>query len=256
MDQFEYLRPKTIEEAMALMYRGVPLAGGTALVPRRRSLNALVDLSELGLEGIRVQEHSVEIGSMTKLQAIVESDNLPAALREACSLEAGWNLRNMISLIGAIMESDARSPLLATLLALNAQAAQFSAKASIDLDALMDEREKARLITDVSFTKPSMLLYEQVARTPKDFPLVCVALAKVKEDGEVRIRIALGGFGKRPILVKGERSTSWQEGQEQEVVGAAKRAYLEAGDAWASAEYRSEIAGVLAGRLLLAGGCR
>lgn len=254
MSRLEYLRPKTIEEATALMYRGVPLAGGTALTPKRRELHAVIDLSDLGLESISLEEDAIKIGSMTKLQTIVEADLLPVAFREACHLEAGWNLRNMVSLAGLIMESDARSPLLTTLLALNAKVTQVPGKLTTDLDMLLDEREKAKLITEISFKEPRILCYDQVARTPKDFPLICAAMAQVKEDGEVSYRLALGGFGKRPILVKGMQSTSWRDGQVDQTVEAARKAYQAAGDAWASAEYRSAVAGVLAHRLLQAGG--
>jgi probable selenate reductase FAD-binding subunit len=256
MSRLEYLRPKTIEEAMALMYRGIPIAGGTALVPLRSELNAVIDLSELGLESIRLEKNAIKIGSMTKLQAMAECDLLPAALREACHLEAGWNLRNMVSLAGVIMESDARSPLLTTLLAVDAKVTQAPGKLTSDLDVLLEEREKAKLITEISFPEPLALLHEQVARTPKDFPLVCAVMAKVNEDGEVRYRLTLGGFGKHPILVKQKQSASWGEGQMNEAVAAAKDIYQDAEDAWASAEYRSAISGVLVHRLLVAGGAQ
>jgi CO/xanthine dehydrogenase FAD-binding subunit len=55
---------------------------------------------------------------------------------------------------------------------------------------------------------------------------------------------ALGGFGNRPILLDGLPPTPESAGI------AAREAFAGAGDAWASAEYRAEIAAVLAGRLL------
>jgi CO/xanthine dehydrogenase FAD-binding subunit len=41
MTSFQYHRPKTLAEALELLDRGVPLAGGTALTPRRDEIPAV-----------------------------------------------------------------------------------------------------------------------------------------------------------------------------------------------------------------------
>jgi hypothetical protein len=56
-----------------------------------------------------------------------------------------------------------------------------------------------------------------------------------------RTRVALGGFGSSPALAF--------DGSETEGVEiAARDAYSQAGDEWASAEYRQDVAGVLVKR--------
>jgi len=73
-----------------------------------------------------------------------------------------------------------------------------------------------------------------------DQPIVCTALARWPSG---RTRLALGGTGATPILA--------MDGPESEgVQTAAQSAYAQAGDEWASAEYRRDIAGVLAQRCL------
>ena len=79
-----------------------------------------------------------------------------------------------------------------------------------------------------------------IARTPADRPIVCVAAARWPSG---RTRLALGGFGAAPTLaMDGPEDSGAQI--------AAASAYSQAGDEWASAEYRSEAAGILALRCL------
>ncbi len=94
------------------------------------------------------------------------------------------------------------------------------------------------LITSIVFPIKVKLAYESVARTPADQPIVCAAAVQWKSG---RTRLALGGWGPAPILA--------MDGPEPAGMEAAGRsAYSHCEDEWASAEYRQEIAGVLAQR--------
>jgi CO/xanthine dehydrogenase FAD-binding subunit len=100
------------------------------------------------------------------------------------------------------------------------------------------ERLHHRLITQVAIPANARLAYEYVARTPADRPVVCVAAAQWPSG---RTRLAVGGFGPAPRLAL--------DGTESEGAGqAARSACSQAQDAWASAEYRQEVAQVLAER--------
>jgi len=250
MNQLEYLVPETLDEALEMLENGVPLAGGSVLTPKRKDLRAVIDLRNLGLDGMKVDGDAVEIGAVTKLQAIVDTQaHLPAAFRDACRLEVGWNLRNMATLGGAIMSSDGRSGLLTTLLALDAQVTQAQVSQFFPLHKLLMARNEVKLITNIQFEMPTNLGYEQVARAPADWPLVCAAVG-FGQGYDDEIRIAVGGFGDYPIRLR-EAERIWAETQDPEQVGrAAQDAYKNAEDKWASAEYRAEIAGVLVKRQL------
>ncbi len=93
-------RPASLEEV-----RGVPLAGGTDLVPLLRDglveAESLADVRELlprGVEGDR-------IGAGTTLSELERSEGLPDALREACRLAATPQLRNMGTIGGNLLQA-------------------------------------------------------------------------------------------------------------------------------------------------------
>jgi carbon-monoxide dehydrogenase medium subunit len=259
MSPLVYHRPKTIEEAIVLLERGVPLAGGTALTPVRSGLEAAIDLQELSLDTLYAQDGIVHAGASLKLQALVEAEAfVPEMLKAACRLEASWNLRNMATLGGSAMTLDGRSPLLTALLALEPTVQLEPGDHVVTLDELLDMREQHpfhRLITEIRFAAPVDLRYEQVSRTPADRPLVCAAVARFSGSGpEQSIHVALGGFGKRPVLAVQADDASLQGAGVDAATKAARESYRDAGDHWASAAYRSHIAGVLVRRLLTAGG--
>ncbi|NIS81683.1 MAG: hypothetical protein GTO14_16090 [Anaerolineales bacterium] len=258
MTHLDYFKPKTIEEALALLDRGLPLAGGTVVTTRRRELSAVVDLSDLGLDQLEIEKEFLIAGATLTLQALIESPNeIPEALIHACRLEAAWNIRNVATFGGTIMSADGRSPLLTVLLALGTEVILEPGSEHILLTDLLDRRREQSfrsLMTSVRIPLPSALSYEQVARSPMDRPVVCAAVAYFeRREAAPQTSIALGGFGDRPLRVA-EAEASYSQGEAIDAAArAAQRAYKQAGDAWASAEYRSHVAGVLVRRQLKAG---
>jgi xanthine dehydrogenase YagS FAD-binding subunit len=93
-------RPASLDDV-----RGVPLAGGTDLVPLLRdglveaeSLADVRDLLPRGVEGGR-------IGAGTTLAELERAENVPNALREACRLAATPQLRNMGTIGGNLLQA-------------------------------------------------------------------------------------------------------------------------------------------------------
>jgi CO/xanthine dehydrogenase FAD-binding subunit len=241
-----YHRPQTIEEAIQLLAQGDtrPLGGGTMLNRPSEEQFAVVDLQALGLNKIHKNGNTLEIGSTTTLQTLFESAHIPPALQEATRLETTFNLRQVATVAGILVACDGRSPFGTAMLALDAKCTVISDHSSVislgDLLPLRAETLRSKLITSLSIPLNAKLAFETVSRTPKDKPIVCAALAQWPSK---RTRLALGGWGKSPLLA--------MDGNEPGgVEEAARNAYAEAGDQWASAEYRSEIAGVLAKRCL------
>ncbi len=250
MPPLDYYRPKTLAEALTLLQQGVPLAGGTALTPNRRAVEAVVDLQDLGLDSFEVSENGFRIGAALPLQALVTAaDHLPPALVQACRLEAGWNIRNQATLAGTLISSDGRSPLLTTLLALGATLEWAQAESRTELDEFLSVRSSPSpvgLITAIHIRRPDRLAYEQVARSPADRPQVCAAAAFFGNAGQVRV--AIGGYGRYPLLV--HQTSGEQRGSLERAVQAAQKAYSEAGDAWAGPEFRAAVAGTLVRRVV------
>jgi CO/xanthine dehydrogenase FAD-binding subunit len=242
-----YHRPTTLEEALALLARPDtrPLGGGTVLNLPSADSFAVVDLQALGLDKIHKVGGKLEIGATTTLSLLLESPFISPALAAALRLEAPLNLRNMGTVAGALVACDGRSPFAVVMLALDAKLTVGGDQSSVvglgDLLPLRIETLRGKLITKIEIPLNAKLAFESVARTPADKPIVSAALALWPSG---RTRLALGGWGRSPLLA--------MDGNEPGgVEAAAKNAFNEAGDSWASAEYRREIAAVLAKRCLV-----
>lgn len=243
----EYHRPTSIEEALQLLAREeprtVPLAGGSVLNQPASEKVAAVDLQDLGLNRLEKRGSTVELGATLTLQQLLDAPASVDGLAQVIRHEATYNLRQVASVAGTLVAADGRSPFATALLALDAGLTLLPGPESVtlgDLLPLRRERLRGRLITQVTLPLNARFAYHYAARSPADRPLVCAAAA-VWPSG--RTRVALGGFGSAPVLAL---DGTGPDG----AAAAAENAYSQAGDEWASAEYRQEIAGVLVRRCL------
>lgn len=258
-----YHRPQTLTEALTLLAgsNARPLGGGTLLSrPTIDSIEA-VDLQALGLNTITRKGNDLELGATITLQQFLESEHCPETLKSAIKLEAPINIRNSATVAGTLVSCDGRSPFGTALLALDAklelksinklelanmEAESREPKHDVNIISigeflpLRSDHLKEKLITSIIIPLNTKFAFEFVSRTPADKPIICAALNQWNSG---RTRLALGGYGASPILA--------MDGTESEgVEAAAKNAYHEASDEWASAEYRMDVAAVLAKRCL------
>jgi len=246
----EYHRPTQLKDALDLLARTdpptIPIGGGSAFRRTVFGPSAIVDLQALGLDTFEQKGNSIELGAALTLQNLLErleQSHQPglAGLAKAIRHEAAHNLRQVGSVAGCLVNADGRSPFGTALLALDA-ALTLEPGAEVlrlgDLYPVCAERLRGRLITAVSFSSKARIAYEYVARSPADQPIVCAAAA-IWRSG--RTRLALGGFGAAPRLAFDGPDSSG-------VDTAARSAFSQAEDAWASKGYRAQIAGILAGR--------
>ncbi len=239
----EYHRAKDINEALEwLAQPGMhPLGGGTWLNRPHQEAFGVVDLQELGLNFIRKTGNNLEFGAVTTLQQLVEAPDCPVALKQALRIDFGLNIRNAATVAGALITGDGRSSFTTTMLALDAKLVITgkNSPGTIGLGEFLPIRPGG-LITEISIPLNVNCAFEMVARSPKDKPIVCACVVRWPSG---RTRLALGGFGKNPILA--------MDGTEPDGIDAAARsAFYESGDEWASAEYRINIAATLARRCL------
>jgi CO/xanthine dehydrogenase FAD-binding subunit len=246
----EYNRPGSLEEALELLAREeprtLPLGGGSRLNQPTKEQFAVVDLANLGLDTLEVKGNTIELGAALKLGILLEraeadDPSLESGLVKAIQREGTHNLRQVATVAGALVGADRRSSFALAMLALDAALTLHPGNEILSLGDLLPLRREnlpGHLITKVTIPNNVRLSYEYVARSPGDWSLVSAALA-VWPSG--RARLALGGYGEGPIL-----AFDGQVDDGLEV--AAQSAYSHAGDEWASAEYRQEIAGVLAKR--------
>jgi putative selenate reductase FAD-binding subunit len=242
----QYFRPNTLEEALRLLKHPdtYPLGGGTDLSQRTDSFFSVVDLQALGLDTFHQTGNNLDIGGTVTLQSLLESTITPEALKKAIELEAPLNLRTMGTVAGSLVTCDGRSPFGVSMLALDAQMTLLPGNEQISLGNYLPFRgggegfHTGRLITKIAIPLGIKLAFETVARTPADKPIICAALAQWPSG---RTRLALGGWGHTPTLVvDGNEASGLKE--------AAQSACAEAGDEWASGEYRMEVVGILTKR--------
>lgn len=252
----EYNRPEHLDAALALLQRSepatLPLAGGTALVRPSAMPIAVVDLQALGLNTLQVQGSLLVVGATATLEQLLNWTQAEGAAHESgpsailakvIRHEATYNLRQAASVAGTLVAASGRSPFATALLALDAGLALQPGNESLgsgDLLPVRTERLRGRLIVSITLPLNARLAYHYVARTPADRPLVCAAAARWPSD---RVRVVVGGFGPAPMMIFDGTEPDGAE-------AAARSAYSAAGDAWASAEYRSAMAGLLVGRCL------
>ena len=239
-----YHRPKTLDEALTLLTQPnrIPLGGGTLLSRSTSDSVEVVDLQALSLDSVTRSGNNLEIGATVTLQQLLESVHCPEALKAALKLEAPLNIRNTATVAGTLVACDGRSTYATALLALDAKL-DIRPPAGESQVSTIGEFLPLRprgLITSIILPLNARLAFEYVARTPADNPIVCAALAQWNSG---RTRLALGGYGKTPLLA--------MDGTEAEgAETAARNAFHEAGDEYASADYRMDTAATLARRCL------
>ncbi|MBM3126710.1 MAG: hypothetical protein FJZ87_16850 [Chloroflexi bacterium] len=249
-----YHRPRTMNEALKLLRTpgAIPLGGGTMLSRPREERIEVVDLQSLALNSVVRKGNDVLLGATSTLQQLIESDAIREAIRTALRLEAPLNLRNSGTVGGTLATCDGRSPFATCLLALDAtiQIIPLPPGGTGSSKSRTGRMEKGQmkigeylilrphgLITGLSFPS-TKFSFEYVSRTPSDKPLICAALSRWNSG---RTRLALGGFGKSPVLA--------MDGAEPDGIDpAARNACRGATDEWAGAEYRVQTAAILAMR--------
>ncbi len=260
----EIYKPTTIEQALELLRQPgtVVLAGGAQLVADgRRDVQAVVDLSGLGLSYIRESGGGIAIGAMTRLAEIDESPILRAlangVIAQAAHRSAASVLRNQATVAGTLI-AEPDGVLAVALLALDAQVTIVRKETQVvplaDFLSMRDHLLMEALLTEIAvpMTNPRASL-QTVARTPSDKPIVCACAAAQIGNGVARnARIALGGVGQ--LAVRATRVEQEIEGKAlngqliEAAAGKAAEGVTPLGDFRGSIEYRKEMAVVLTRR--------
>ncbi len=268
------------------------LAGGTWLNGETpRDVEAVIDISALGLDAIQSEDAPplLRIGAAVTLQRLVETFSPDPTLRAASSRTgspdptpladycatpglavlsvaahamAALNIRNRASLGGALVTADSSSPLVTALLACDAVLLiRTDEERMVSLSAFLSYREQimkqSALITQFMLPVPRADVhsaYDRVARTPKDYPIVCaVARCAVKDGIAGTVRLAVGGAAAVPIRLHALENALEKKNVASYLDGAIDDALrtLRAPDNWlGSAEYRLAMARVLSRRVI------
>lgn len=204
---FEYFRPETLEEALALLAAhedAKPLAGGQSLVPmlnfRLARPAVLVDLGEIDeLAGVRVDDGALVVGAMTRQWDLEHSPDAFPLLREALAYVGHTATRCRGTVGGSLAHADPTAELPVCALALGAElvtSRRVIPAEEFFVSVFTTALEPDELLVEVRFPAPAgPTAFLEQAHRHGDFAVVCVARA-----GD---RIAVGGVGPTPMLWDG-----------------------------------------------------
>jgi CO/xanthine dehydrogenase FAD-binding subunit len=280
LPRFEYLRPKTVEEALTLLTQNAGkakvFAGGTDLLPslRQREIKTpgyVIDLKAIsGLDAISYDESSgLKIGPLATIRAVGEFPLVQrhfSALSQAALSMASPQVRNRGTIAGNICNAVPSADSAPALLALNASATIKGPKGerTVPLDQFFAGPRKTVLVDDemllgISIPKPdpsSRGVYLKLSpRHSMDLAVVGVAAVGIMEDGICKdVKIALGAVAPTPIrapmaeeMLRGRRITA-------ELIEEASRNAINQcspiDDHRASQEYRCDMVYVMTRRAL------
>ncbi len=227
-----YHRPTNLDEALALLAEPdrVVLAGGTVInADRAPSDLEVVDLQQLGLDGIVADGDRVRLGAMSTLASVVDADLVPTWLRTIARAEAPSTLRTLATVGGAVATGSSESVFVAALLVADARVELAGADDRLLAELLEVGVPVGAVITAVTIDPTGTGARAATARTPADVPIV----AAVAREADGQITLALTGVAVHPVLVVPSDPTA----------GLAPPA-----DFRGTAEYRIELARILGAR--------
>jgi aerobic carbon-monoxide dehydrogenase medium subunit len=275
---FDYLAPSTVPDAVAALSAaggdGKALAGGQSLLPllafRLLRPTVLVDLNRVdGLAGVRpLAGGGLELGAMTRTQELLTSplvaERWPLA-REAAALIGHRQIRNRGTVGGSLAHADPAAELpaaavasAATLVAEGPRGTREIPAAAFFATVFTTSLEPDELLTSIRIPPPRPGLgtaFVEVSRRHGDFALAGAAASLSFEDGRcTAASLVLSGVDATPVAIPAGTlvGSAVTPTDAAEVGGEARRLVDPGSDQHASAEYRRELAGVVARRALLA----
>ena len=274
--KFEYLRPASIQEAVAALAAagedGKILAGGQSLVPmlnfRLLNPSVLIDINRIpGLGEIQEQpDGGLRIGALTRHHALETSEvvqRLYPVLHAAMQQVAHLAIRNRGTIGGSITHADPAAELPMLMKLLDARITLISSKGTRIVEAedfflgpLTSEVEENELVTEINLPplpQGAGWAFEEVARRAGDFALAAVGVVMHVAQGKVvEARIGVMGVADTPMRINDAETILYNQSCDQvtldEVVDAVLQAIEPSTDLHASAEYRLHLTEVLVRR--------
>ncbi len=215
---FDYVRPETVDEAVAVLAEhgdgARVLAGGQSLMAmlnlRLVDPGVLVDIARISeLDAIRDLGDKIEVGAAVTQNKLMNwpdlSKKLPL-LAAALPHVGHFQTRNKGTVCGSIAHADPSSEIPLSLAVLEGEVVLRSrrgtrvlAAAEFQLDMLSTACEPDELITAVRFpvARSRGAAFREVARRHGDFAIIAVAAVV---EGADTIRLGVGGMAGKPIV--------------------------------------------------------
>ncbi len=272
---FDYLAPRSVDEAVAALVRGGDdakiLAGGQSLIPAMRfrlaSPTVLIDINRLsGLEYLRHEPGHLAIGALTREHALERDPALAERyplLHDAARVIADPLVRNRATVGGNIAHADPANDHPAVMLAYGAevlaQGPRGARTIAID-DFFLGLFETAlghdELLTEIRIPAPAAGAggaYLKIERKVGDYAVSAVAVQLTISGGRcTAARVALTNVSPVPMRSPGAEAALMGNELTAEVLEAAGRAAAAecdpSADLRGTAEYKRDLTRVLVKR--------
>jgi len=260
---FEYLRPNTIPEAIAMLQQhgddAKILSGGQSLIPMMKLRLArpaiLIDINRIsGLSHIKEEGGFLKIGGLTR-EAELEASPLVRSkcpiLADTTHVIADPQVRNLATVGGNLAHGDPANDHPATMLALGAQVVAKGPKGErvIPIEAFFlslftTALKPDEILTEIRIPIPparSGGAYLKLERKVGDFATAAVAVQlTVDEQGACRnIGMALTNVGATPV--KAKKAEGFLQGKKLDDAAIAQAAQLASDEAEPSADLRGPV---------------
>ena len=257
---FEYLRPKTIPEALTFLEQhgddAKILSGGQSLIPMMKLRLArpayIVDINRIsGLSFIKEEGGFLKIGGLTR-EADVESSTLVRTkyplLIDTASVIADPQVRNLATVGGNLAHGDPANDHPAAMLALGAQIVATGKKGervipieSFFVSLFTTALQAGEILTEIRIPVPpskSGGAYLKVERKVGDFATAAVAVQLTLDDKGAVQKAGVGLTNVGPTPLKARKAEDFLRGKKPDAAAIAQAAQLASDDSQPSADLR------------------
>jgi carbon-monoxide dehydrogenase medium subunit len=260
---FEYLRPKTIPEAVAMLQQhGVEakiLSGGQSLIPMMKLRLArpgfLIDINRIaGLSYVKEEGGYLKIGGLTR-EAELEVSPLVRTkypiLLDTTHVIADPQVRNMATVGGNLAHGDPANDHPATMMALGAQVVATGPKGerviSIEnffLSLFSTALQHEEILTEIRIPEPparSGGAYFKLERKVGDFATAAVAAQLTLDEKGTCQKVGIGLTNVGPTPMKARKAEEFLRGKKLDEATTNQAAQLAADESAPSADLRGPV---------------
>lgn len=257
---FEYLRPKTVPEAIALLQQhgdeAKILSGGQSLIPMMKLRLArpgfLIDINRIpGLSYIKEDGGFLKIGGLTRecdVEASAVVNSKYPLLMDTAAVIADPQVRNLATVGGNLAHGDPANDHPATMLALGAQVVATGAKGErvipieeFFLSLFSTALKPDEILTEIRIPIPpakSGGAYLKLERKVGDFATAAVAVQITLDSGGAVQKAGIGLTNAGPKPMKAKKAEDFLKGKKLDAATIAQAAQLASDEAQPSADLR------------------
>jgi aerobic carbon-monoxide dehydrogenase medium subunit len=260
---FEYLRPKTVPEAVAMLQQhgdeAKILSGGQSLIPLMKLRLArpgfLIDINRIaGLSYVKEEGGYLKIGGLTReaeLEAAPVVRSKYPILLDTAHVIADPQVRNMATVGGNLAHGDPANDHPATMVALGAQIVATGPKGervipieNFFVTLFTTALQHEEILTEIRIPVPpprSGGAYFKLERKVGDFATAAVAVQLTLDDKGICEKVGIGLTNVGPTPVKAQNAEAFLRGKKPDEANINQAAQLAADEAEPSPDLRGPV---------------